>query len=115
MLALRNFTEANVISKFIEPVDRKWTRFLESTKYDFYHVPSYARMSSKYEHGIPTAFYAQIGESSLLLPLLIRPIPECLGFPKIWSDAASPYGYPGPLVRNDDDPETARLLLRAFR
>jgi hypothetical protein len=115
MLALQNFTETNVVSTFIEPDDRKWTRFLETTRHDFYHLPSYARMSSKYERATPIAFYAQIGDSSLLLPLLIRPIPEWLGFPKTWSDAASPYGYPGPLVRNGDDPETARLLLRAFR
>jgi hypothetical protein len=72
-------------------------------------------MSSKYERADPVAFYAQAGKNSFLLPLLIRPIPESLGFPRTWSDAASPYGYPGPLMHNPDDSETARLFLRAFR
>jgi hypothetical protein len=103
------------LSTFIGPADPEWTRFLGGARYDFYHLPSYARMSSKYEPSTPVAFYAELGQSSLLLPLLIRPIPEDLGFPKTWCDATSPYGYPGPLFHNADDPETVRLLLRTFR
>jgi Acetyltransferase (GNAT) domain len=103
------------LSTFIGPADPEWTRFLGGTQHDFYHSPSYARMSSKYEPSTPVAFYAELGQSSLLLPLLIRPIPEDVGFPKTWCDAASPYGYPGPLIHKADDPETVRLLLRAFR
>jgi Acetyltransferase (GNAT) domain len=104
-----------VVSTLIGPADPKWTRFLGNTRHDFYHLPSYVRMTSKFECAAPIAFYAEAGQSSLLLPLLIRPIPEHLGFPKTWCDAVSPYGYPGPLINNVDDPETVQLLLRAFR
>lgn len=112
---LQKVTSKSVLSTFIEPGDPRWPRVLASTPHDFYHFPSYTRMSSSYERATPVAFYAQAGKNSLLLPLLIRPIPESLGFPGTWSDAASPYGYPGPLIHNPGDPETARLLLGAFR
>jgi hypothetical protein len=100
---------------FIGPADPVWTRFLSGTRHDFYHLPCYVRMSSKYERATPVAFYGEVGQSSFLLPLLIRPIPEDLGFPKTWCDATSPYGYPGPLIRPVDDPETICALLKAFR
>ena len=92
----RTVTSA-VVSAFLEPSNPRWTRFLAETAHDFYHLPSYARMSSKAEGGTPVAFYAEIGHSSFLLPLLIRTLPESLRAPKEWTDAASPYGYPGRL------------------
>jgi hypothetical protein len=61
------------------------------------------------------AFYAEVHQNALLLPLLIRPIPEHFGFSKGWTDAASPYGYPGPLIRRRHDSDTVALLVRAFR
>jgi GNAT acetyltransferase-like protein len=97
------------------PADPRWTRFLERTPHDFYHIPSYALVASKYENATPVAFYAEVGKSSLLLPLLVRPLPEYLGAPKTWTNAASPYGYAGPLLSGVDDPEALQLLLRAFR
>jgi Acetyltransferase (GNAT) domain len=112
---MQSLITATEVSTFIGPADPEWTRFLGGTRHDFYHLPSYVRMSSKYEPSTPVAFYAELGQSSLLLPLLIRPIPEDLGFPKTWCDATSPYGYPGPLFHHADDPETVRLLLRTFR
>jgi Acetyltransferase (GNAT) domain len=112
---MQSLITPTVLSTFIGPADPEWTRFLGSTQHDFYHLPSYARMSSKYERGTPVAFYAEAGESSFLLPLLIRPVPEDLGFPRTWRDAASPYGYPGPLLRNADDPETVQSFVGAFR
>jgi Acetyltransferase (GNAT) domain len=104
-----------IISTFMGPADPRWTHFLERTPHDFYHVPSYALVASKCENATPLAFYAEVGKSSLLLPLLVRSIPEYLGAPKTWTDAASPYGYAGPLLTGVDDPETLQLLLRAFR
>ncbi|MDQ6653899.1 MAG: hypothetical protein M3Y84_14305, partial [Acidobacteriota bacterium] len=93
------------------PADPRWTRFLERTPHDFYHIPSYALVASKYENATPVAFYAEVGKSSFLLPLLVRSIPEYLGAPKTWTDAASPYGYAGPLLSGVDDPEALQLLL----
>ena len=106
---------SEVLSTFIGPEDPQWTRFLEGVRHDVYHLPSYVDLSSKYEGGTPVAFYAEIKDSALLLPLLVSPIPEHLGVSKGWTDAASPYGYPGPLLRNADDPETAGVLFSAFR
>ncbi len=106
---------SEVLSTFLGPEDLQWTRFLKGTPHDVYHLPSYVRLSAKYEGGTPVAFYAKTKNSALLLPLLVSPIPEHLGIAKGWSDAASPYGYPGPLLREADDPEMARVLLSAFR
>lgn len=106
---------SEVLSTFIGPEDPQWTRFLESTRHDVYHLPSYVSLSSKYEGGTPVAFYAEIKNSALLVPLLVSPIPEYLDISEVWCDAASPYGYPGPLLRNSNDYETARVLLSAFR
>ncbi len=114
-LNVENSTTAPLVSAFIGPDDPRWAHFLDNSPHDFYHLPSYARMVSKYEGGTPVAFYAEAGESSFLLPLLIRPLPESLGAPQNWSDASSPYGYPGPLFHNADDPEIARLLVRAVQ
>jgi hypothetical protein len=110
----RAVERGQIISTLMGPADPRWTRFLEHTQHDFYHLPSYAEVSSKYEGATPVAFYAEMGRSSILLPLLIRNVPEHLGAPKNWTDGASPYGYAGPLIR-DADPETVRLLLRALR
>jgi hypothetical protein len=56
-------------------------------------------MSAEYEGGEPFAFYGQIEDVELLIPLLKRPIPTHLySMSEILYDVISPYGYPSPLL-----------------
>lgn len=72
----------------------KWIRQIERTRHDFYHLPTYARLSSHTDGGEAAALLVEEGERALLLPIIKRTIPDADG---AW-DATSPYGYPGPLV-----------------
>ncbi len=69
----------------------EWDTALRATRYDFYHVPAYVALCAAQEGGRPRALYVTDGRRAMLLPLVIRDIPGggC--------DAASPYGYPGPI------------------
>ncbi len=77
----------------------QWAGFLRRTPHDFYHRPEYVAACAAYEHGDGRALYVEVGEASLLLPLIIRDIPD-----SDRRDAMSPYGYPGPLVSGTSDP-----------
>jgi hypothetical protein len=57
-----------------------------------YHLPEYVVMDAPLSGGAPAAVrYDELGRV-LLLPLGVRPIPD-----SGMRDAASPYGYPGPV------------------
>jgi hypothetical protein len=84
-----------------------WTEVLGRVAYDFYHLPAYLTLSAAHEGGIARALLVEDGACGLLLPLVIRPIPGSR------TDAASPYGYPGPLIWGTSDPEFARRALEA--
>jgi len=88
-----------MISEFIKCTDQKWTDFLSRCPHDFYHLPGYLEMSAEYEGGEPFAFYGQIEDVELLIPLLKRPIPTNLySISEPLYDVISPYGYPSPLL-----------------
>jgi len=88
-----------MISEFIECTDQKWTDFLSLCPHDFYHLPGYLEMSAEYEGGEPFAFYGQIEDVEILIPLLKRPIPTNLySIAEPLYDVISPYGYPSPLL-----------------
>jgi hypothetical protein len=61
-----------------------------------YHLPRYAALCARQEHGEAVALLTRGRDTEVLVPLILRPIAGG-GF-----DAMSPYGYPGPLVRGDD-------------
>ena len=77
----------------------QWATFLRETPHDFYHLPAYVATCATYEHGAGRALYVEDGSARLLLPLIIRDIPD-----SDRRDAMSPYGYPGPLVIGTRDP-----------
>lgn len=100
-------------AEFLTPDDHRWGEFLERVPHDIYQRPEYVRSAARHEGGTPTAFLAEADGSALLVPLVRRPLPPCLGAPETSCDAISPYGYPGILATGD-----ARLLARcatAFR
>lgn len=88
-------------AELLSPEDPRWQAFLEQVPHDVYHLPAYGKVSGRYEDGEPVAFYAEAEGSEILIPLLIRPLPEFLGAPSDWKDATTPYGYPSPLFRGD--------------
>jgi hypothetical protein len=104
-----------MIVDFIPPGDARWLDVLERTPHDVYHLPHYARFAARHEGGTPCAFYASSHHRALLIPLLVRPLPADIGSPHGWSDAASPYGYPGPIATHPLDRAWVLESLRAFR
>ncbi len=75
-----------------------WREALRRLRHDVYHLPAYVRAAARQEGGAGCAFLAEEGEACLLLPLLVRPVAPLEGDATPWFDAASPYGYPGPLL-----------------
>lgn len=101
------------------PADPRWRAFLRDTRHDFYHLPEYVALCARQEGGAPAAFWAETRDTALLVPMVLRPVPEGLGpMPADrgsmsgWRDAGAPYGYPSPLVRGGPDLDR---LLGAFR
>src|SRR3712207_2790719 len=76
----------------LDPGDTAWADALSRIHHDVYHLPEYVRLDATLSGHQPVAFrYAEAGRV-LLLPLLLRPIPD-----SDLRDATSPYGYPGPV------------------
>jgi hypothetical protein len=105
----------------LEPGDPRWGELLRHTVHDFYHLPGYIELSARLEGGEPRAFWAKTDNCELLIPVLLRAMPEELEAPPDWQDALTPYGYPGPVVRYPepcDSEEKDRKLkdcLKGFR
>lgn len=78
----------------LHPDSKRWVALLNSTRHDFYHLPSYLKLAAQETGDEAVAFYASKGDSKFLLPLLLRKVS---GTESGVLDAASPYGYPGPL------------------
>jgi hypothetical protein len=87
-----------MITDFIDPQDARWKKLLDHTKHDCYHLPEYVELAGAQEGATPMAFYAEDGEATCLIPLLIRPVPAALNAPANWVDCVSPYGYSGILM-----------------
>jgi len=85
--------------QLITPADERWQRLLQRTSHDVYHLPGYGGLYARREDQV-LGLYVQGAEGELLMPLIVRPLPD-LGDARLaaWRDAASPYGYPGPLIR----------------
>ncbi len=86
-------------TEFVKPSDPRWSRLLEQTSHDVYHLAEYVERSADLEKGEPLLFVAEEGDNFFLVPIIIRPIPRWLndGGPTLF-DSTSPYGYPSPVV-----------------
>jgi len=104
-----------VNGQLIDPQDSQWSQLLARVPHDFYHLPEYLAFSARYEGGRAAAFYAEDGDVALLIPLLIRPIPAELGAEDGWCDAASPYGFPSPILSPATDTDGLKRLLGLFK
>ncbi|HEX9821815.1 MAG TPA: GNAT family N-acetyltransferase [Methylomirabilota bacterium] len=105
---------ARVRADLIDTVDPRWQRLLARARHDVYHLPGYIEHAARHEGGTPAALHAEAGEHALLVPVLVRPLPRELGAPADWVDAATPYGYPGPLVTPGADESTLAALVGAL-
>jgi hypothetical protein len=81
--------------------------FVTAGPHDVYHLPGYTHACAAFEGGDPIFLLYRGPLGAVFTPLLRRPI-GLFGSQRF--DAASPYGYPGPLVRAAA-PETESALL----
>ncbi len=86
-------TDGPVAGRWLEPTDERWRRSLERLRHDVYHLPAWAEHEAEASGARPLAFCFERADRLFFLPLLLRPIPG-----SELPDAASPYGYPGPLA-----------------
>ncbi len=98
----------------LHPSSAAWAEALLRIRHDFYHLPEYASFASEHQDGgDPRAFFAREGDATFLVPLLVRPI-DVDGERTEWFDAASPRGYPGPVLSSGGMATDARFLTRAL-
>ncbi|WP_430782649.1 GNAT family N-acetyltransferase [Actinoplanes sp. G11-F43] len=81
----------------LEPAAREWKETLQHVGHDMYHVPDYVVLDARLYGGTPAAFHFEREGRRLLIPLILRDIPDS-GL----KDAISPYGYPGPVSSSSD-------------
>ncbi len=82
---------------YLQPGDRRWDDLLAQTDHDLYHLPEYVEIAAEHEGGRPVAAVVTDGRSSLMLPLVLRPLAVAGRSVTEDLDAVSPYGYPHPL------------------
>jgi hypothetical protein len=87
-------------ARLLKPQAPEWTEALQRADHDVYHLPEYVMLDAWESGGTATAFCYQEDSQVVLLPLVLRNVPGT-----DLSDAASPYGYPGP-VSNADPADT---------
>ena len=97
-------------SGFIDPDALEWDQILGELQYDFYHLPGYARLCARQAGGEAAAYYATQGSNVFFQPLVIRRTPVELNGGET-CDAASPYGYGGPLVGYGGDSQSTGELV----
>ncbi|MEU7907676.1 GNAT family N-acetyltransferase [Actinoplanes sp. NPDC049118] len=81
----------------LEPDDAAWTDALSRIRHDVYHLPEYVRIDAGLSGGTPAALRYDDAGHVLLLPLVLRAVPDT-----DLRDAISPYGYPGPVSDTAD-------------
>jgi CelD/BcsL family acetyltransferase involved in cellulose biosynthesis len=89
--------------RVLEPGDPEWADIIASSPHDFYHLPAYASLCAAHEGGDAVAVVVRDGPHVLLVPLVLRRIPG-----DALMDAASPYGYGGPIGTRDASPQFRR-------
>ncbi len=82
-----------------------WMRALATcAPYDFYHLPAYHLMAEQDGEGTARLLVFTEEPYTIVFPLLLRPINDSPD-QQPWCDAASVYGYVGPLASSPSIPE----------
>jgi hypothetical protein len=85
------------------PGTHEWQRLWTSTGREPFAHPSYLGLTLEADERAVAACWSDDG-GEVLLPLLLRPLPDDPGVRAAadgWTDAISPYGYGGPFVAGD--------------
>lgn len=78
--------------RLLGPDSQDWLDALDGLTHDTYHLPGYVMTAAEAAGGgEPMAFYYRDDDGCLLVPLVVRSVPDTP-----WRDAVSPYGYGGP-------------------
>lgn len=98
--------------RLLDPTSPQWPDMLRRVRHDVYHLPDYAVIEAARTPGaVARAFaYCESGRFALL-PLVLRPTP----LSPHRTDAASPYGYGGPVTNTPNDDEFTRRMLASLR
>jgi hypothetical protein len=92
--------------QFLTADDAEWSEFLGNVPHDFYHRSAYARLMGTFDGGQAEAVLVRDESRFFFLPYIVRPlshIPWLGAEGATLFDIASPYGYPGPLFRGDEE------------
>jgi hypothetical protein len=79
-------------ARLLDPAASEWAEVLRRAGHDIYHDPGYVVLDARVTGGTAAAFWYREESAALLLPLIVRGVPD-----SELSDAISPYGYPGPI------------------
>lgn len=100
-------------TQFLTPGADRWGGLLADLDHDVYHLPEYAASCARQEDGEAIAFLAEEGNRRFFVPLIVRPIDPALTGGTPCADAASPYGFPGPLFSPGGEAGGEDFRLRA--
>ena len=94
----------------IAPDDPRWSRMLDQAPHDFHHLPAFVELEAERGHGAARGLWVEESGSAVLLPLIVRALPDALGVDG--QDAISPYGYPSPLFSDASQASRESLVRR---
>lgn len=103
-----------MFTDFIKPDNSSWSKILQQTSHDFYHLPEYVEFAARHEGGQACAFVAETEGQALLIPLIQKTLPPQLEPTSGLCDLLAPYGYGGPLLIGNPSPEALSAMLRGF-
>ena len=101
--------------EFLQPDAPRWTSLLSRMKHDVHHLPGYLSLAAKWqEPGTPAAFVVEEAGCCLLVPFILRSVPDEISGDRELFDAISPRGFPGPLLAADSPDDLPRFAPRAI-
>jgi len=105
--ALAPTTECRLLDALRPQEKAAWISALADMRHDVYHHPEFACIDAKVTGGEPFAFHFREYGRRILVPLVVRDLPEPFASHsrlRGYRDATSPYGYPSPIAEfsNDD-------------
>lgn len=88
----------SVVADLVAPDSAAWRQALGRVPHDVYHLAEYAALEARLGGGTAACYAFEEAGDVLLVPLILRDLPDRAGR----YDAASPYGYPGPVSSTDE-------------
>jgi hypothetical protein len=99
-----------IFTGFLAPDDPRWPEALRKVHHDIFHLPGYLKAWAMVGGGEPLLLLLDAGSSGMLVPLVKRSLAPLGSVYRDFHDAASPYGYPGPVYWGDSSQPWLRAL-----